>query len=200
MLKTINLEDGNRIMLSIEPGYCTNTVSISKGYFCDDELVKDISLTIWDDIAFHGYICSQERNIEYPKELVFEFDINDPIYFCLLELLGNDDYLVIDDDDTYDILKKYMTVKREETSIKIIFTNLKEENFYHNRYGAFIKNIGPDGRSKIEDINIKYRIVDFFGKLVRTLLEEYHQVTIPEYLEINRIKKLQENSKLIRKK
>lgn len=193
MVKHIYLEDGNRWILSIEPGYCTNTVSFSKGYLENGELIKTIDFSIWDDISFHGYINS----CEYPDVIEYEFNVSDPIYFCLLELLGDSDTFIIDDDDSCERMVKFMTINREETTIKICFTNLKNERFLHNKYGAFIKNIGPDGRSKIEDIKVKYRIVDFFRNCEKVLLEDYHQISFFEYLEVLRIKDV-EDSKLKR--
>lgn len=190
MYKRIELNDGNCWAISIEPGYCTNTFSFSKGYIKDDEVIKTIDFAIWDDISFHAYL----KEKEYSDTIDFEFDINDPIYFCLLELLGKDDIFVIDDDDSYQRMVKYMTIKREETKIRIIFTNTKGDKINHNKYGAFIKNIGPDGRSKIEDINIKRRIVNFFRNTERALLEEWHQMSFDEYLEIKRINELEQNN------
>jgi len=195
MLKKIDLADGNRIIFSKEEGYCTSTVSFSKGYLKNGELVKIIDMSIWDDMSFHGYLGVDYREEELPNVLEFEFTIDDPLYFCLDELLGNDHILIIDDDDTYDRMKKYMTIKKEETIIKIIFTNNKPSQFHHDKYGTFIKNIGPDGRSKIEDIKIKYKIVDFLRNSAKRLLEEFPQMSIFEAIEIRRVKEL-ENERL----
>jgi len=201
MLKKIDLADGNRIIFSKEEGYCTSTVSFSKGYLKNGELVKSIDMAIWDDMSFHGYLGVDYREEELPNVLEFEFTIDDPLYFCLDELLGNDHILIIDDDDTYDRMKKYMTIKKEETIIKIIFTNNKPSQFHHDKYGTFIKNIGPDGRSKIEDIKIKYRLVHFFRKCERALLEEYHQMSFFEYLEVLRVREIESSKqKLVKKK
>lgn len=192
MLKQINLGDGNRWLISVEPGYCTNMVSFSKGFIENEEVIKSIDFAIWDDMSIHVYLSSHE----YPDYIDFFFDLHDPIYFCLDELLGEANTFVIDDDDSCEILKKYMKIEKVETGIKIIFVNTKNERIHHNKFGVFIKNIGPDGRSKIEDINIKYRIVDFFRSCAKCLLEEYHQITFREYIETLRVK---ENEKLIRK-
>ena len=158
MRKDIDLEDGNKIIINISPGYCTNFVNISKGYLNNNDLVKGIDFSIWDDISIRGFIYEDiNTNI-----LKFEFDFYDPIYFCLNRLLGKDDELIIDDDDTYASLEKYMIIKRFEKSIKVIFINREKEYKSYNKYGIFIKNIGPDTRSKIEDFNIKLRLLKFF--------------------------------------
>ena len=184
MLKQVGLEDGNRWVISIEPGYCTNTVSFSKGYIENNKLIKSIDFSIWDDMSIHAYLSSHE----YPDTLDFSFGITDPIYFCLDALLDGAKEFIIDDDDTCERLKKYMMIIKEDVLIKIIFVNKKNDKIHHNKYGVFIKNIGPDGRSKIEDIKVKYRIVDFFRACAKCLLEEYHQITFREYVETLRIK------------
>lgn len=197
MRKDIMLKDGNKIIIDITPGYCTEVIKITKGYFKEKDLIKSISLTIWDDISFHGYI----NNNKTENILEFEFDINDPIYFCLNRLLNDKELLIIEDDDTYEMNKKYMTIKREEEIIKIIFFNNIKENNSHNKYNVFIKNIGPDSRSKIEDIKMKQQIVKFFRECTKTLLEESHQITIDEYIETSRIKELEEKqNKFTRKR
>jgi len=196
MVKYVELDDGNRWVISVEKGYCTNMISFSKGYIKDGEVIKSIDFAIWDDMSFRGYLNHNLLNgEEYPDNLEFEFNINDPIYFCLLDLLEDQDMFIIDDDDSYQRMKKYMSIIRETTSIKIVFTNTKNEIIHHNKYGAFIKNIGPDGRSKIEDIKIKYKIVDFLRNSAKRLLEEFPQMSIFEAIEIRRVKEL-ENERL----
>jgi len=193
MRKDIDLEDGNKIIININPGYCTNNVIISKSYFKDNNLVKGIDFSIWDDISIRGFTYEDiNTNI-----LKFEFDFYDPIYFCLNRLLANNKELIIDDDDTYASLKKYMIIKREDKSIKIVFINKKDKY-----YGIFIKNIGPDPRSKIEDFNIKIRLIKFFRDMEHVLLEESHQITFDEYIEILRLNSLdkeERSSKILRK-
>ena len=105
-------------------------------------------------------------------------------------MLGKDNELIIDDDDTYQRLKRYLIIKKVNDIYKIIFINNLEKNDYEsNKFRVFIKNIGPDCRSKIIDFSIKKRIVDFFKEVEETLLEDYHQITFEEYIEFNKVKK-----------
>ena len=51
----------------------------------------------------------------------------------------------------------------KDKKIKMIFVNNTEEKQLHSEmFGAFIKNIGPDPRSKIREWKTKKRIIDFF--------------------------------------
>lgn len=185
MEKRIKLDNGNVIIFNRNPGYCCDTISIDYGYLKDGELIKSLCLYIWDDICFKAY--SKDRNI---NNIEFDIDINNPIYFCVKNLLGEDNELIIDDDDTYGRLNKYLVIKKVDDIYKFIFiNNLEKNDFESDKFRVFIKNIGPDCRSKIIDFSIKKRIVYFFRELENILLEDYHQITFEECLEFNKVKK-----------
>lgn len=186
MKNEITLQDGNKIIIDIHNGYCTDVIQISKGYFEEKRLKKSITLTIWDDISFHGYISDDIKS----NSIEFDFEINDPIYFCLNRLLKDKEILIIEDDETYETNEKYIIIKKEKTTIKIIFVSKTNEKSHYNKYNVFIKNIGQDPRSKIADLNIKYDIVNFFKECKETLLENNHQITFDEYIEESRIRDL----------
>lgn len=189
MEKRIDLSKENVIILNKNPGYCCDTISIDNGYLKDGELIKSLCLYIWDDICFKAY--SKDRNINY---IDFDIDINNPIYFCVKHLLDGDNELIIDDDDTYGRLNKYLVIKKVDDIYKFIFiNNLEKNDFESDKFRIFIKNIGPDCRSIIIDFSIKKRIVYFFREVEKTLLEENHQITLEEYLEFNKVKKRMKN-------
>lgn len=194
MKKKIKIDSDNILNISITDGY-TQMVTIIKSYRIE-HVIKNIRFSIWDDISIKGYTSEHETST-----LEFIFDIGDPLYFCLNRLLNHNLELFIDDDDICSNRKKYMLVRKENYCIKIIFENLLSEEEYdmEDKFRIFIKNIGPDARSKIDDYSFKCRIIDFLRDCKTTLLEEYHQITIDEYIETlnylqdqqkNKIKKL----------
>ena len=69
---------------------------------------------------------------------------------------------------------------------KIIITFHDEdiEKPLFERFTIFIKNIGPDSRSKIDDFNIKYRLVKFFREAEEILTNEFHQYSLDECFEL----------------
>lgn len=164
----------NNITITKEPSYCTDYVSIKKTYL---ELKRIITFSIWDDMSFNAYTR------ELCDEIAFDFNISDSIYFCLLNLLKEDEKLIIDDDDTYEEMMKYIKFERLENKIKITFFNHLKESPIHNKFSVFVKNICPDSRSKIRNFETKKRLVDFFRECEKTLLEDYRQITFDEYLE-----------------
>lgn len=178
----IKLYNGNIIKHDIREGYCTDVITIREGYLKDDDLIKDICFAIWDDMSFSAYVKGEDETI---KKVEFEFDINHPLYFCIKRLLGNDDEFIIDDDHTSEKNKCYLIIKKEDYKFKFKFVNeLKENKYSFGKFNVFIKNIGPDCRSKM-DFSVKKRLIDFFREVNEVLKEDYIQMTFEESKEID---------------
>lgn len=201
MRKEVLLKDGNKEIIFIEKGCFSSLTNIAKGYMKDGELVKGINFAISDDMSFHGYYVQEKDDyldFEEKNYIEFEFDYNDPLYFCLNRFLGTDELFVLDDDDTRRKMQKFMIIKKDETTIKIEFVN-KIKCCEHNKYNVFVKNICNDYRSKIKNFETKKRLVKMLREFEKTLLEECHQITIDEYMECLRIDKIKEKQKILKK-
>lgn len=175
--------NGNIISVVTEQGYCSNNVHITKAFFENEELKKNITFSIWDDMSFNAYIHNEKLYLDI-TELSFEIDIEDEIYYALNRMLGRSNSLIIDDDDTREELKKYLVFKRTNNKIIITFHDKDIEKPLFERFTIFIKNIGPDSRSKIVDFNIKYRLVKFFREAEEILTNEIHQYSLDECFEL----------------
>ena len=185
MEKIIDLNKENVIVLRKEPSYRGSILSIMNDYLKNDDLIKGLDLCILDDIIFNAY--SEDRNVNM---IDFDININHPFYFCVKHLLNEEKELIIDDDDTHQRLKKYLIIKKADDAYKFIFiNNLENKRYIDEKFRVFIKNVNSDIRSKITDYSIKGRIIEFFKELEEILLEDYHQITLEEYLEINKDKK-----------
>lgn len=184
MNKEFRLANNNIINFVISPGYCCDTVSIYEGYILDNMVSKSLEFSIWDDMAFNAY--TKDDNVNFVE---FDVDINHPLYFCVKELLADDEYLIVDDDNTYEHMQKYMIIERDDYSFKFKFVNnINKSTCSYHKFGVFIKNIGPDARSKMSDFSLKLRLVDFFRNVEKCLREEYHQLTFDECIELDRQK------------
>ena len=175
--------NGNIIRIVTEQGYCSNNVHITKAFFENEELKKAITFSIWDDMSFNTYIHNEELCLDI-TELSFEIDIEDKIYYALNRMLGRSNSLIIDDDDTREELRNYLEFKRTNNKIIITFHDEDIEKPLFERFTIFIKNIGPDSRSKIDDFNIKYRLVKFFREAEEILTNEFHQYSLDECFEL----------------
>lgn len=175
--------NGNIIRIVTEQGYCSNNVHITKAFFENEELKKAITFSIWDDMSFNTYIHNEELCLDI-TELSFDIDIEDKIYYALNRMLGRSNSLIIDDDDTREELRNYLEFKRTNNKIIITFHDEDIEKPLFERFTIFIKNIEPDSRSKIDNFNIKYRLVKFFREAEEILTNEFHQYSLDECFEL----------------
>lgn len=167
MDRRVKLNNGNIILVNVGKDYSGEIVSISETHLVDGEITKKLELSIWDDMSFNAIINSEEKvnNVE------FEFDMNHPFYSCIDQLLDEQSQLIIDDDGTAEKLKKFLIIERHEDLFKIKFVNKNHNHWFdYYKFNIFIKNIGPDCRSKISDYDKKLKIVDFFRNLKGVLL------------------------------
>ena len=184
MEKKIKISDNRILSYNTEDGYVL-TNSIREDFFKNGKFEKYYVLSRWDDYEFNAYSAYDNTT-----RLFYEFDVEHPLYFPFLHLLNNDLELIIDDDNTHELEKKYMKLYKKDDKIVLEFRNKlrdNEKSIKYNRFNIFIKNIGPDCRSKIDCQykDTKERIWNFFEETIQNITEEYHQFTIEEY-EIKR--------------
>ncbi len=183
MEKMIKIND-NRILKYNTSDDSVIMYSISEYFKKNGQLEKSYSLSKWDDYSFNAYSpCNYDK-------LSYEYDVEHPLYFAFLHLLNNDPELIIDDDNTYELEKKYMRLYKNSNNIILEFINKLgeyEDPIKHNKFNVFIKNIGVDCRSKIDHQykDTKKRLLIFFEEAIQNITEEYHQITMEEY-EIKR--------------
>lgn len=168
----------DRILRYSKSDYYPYTSTIME-LFSNEE--KHYRLCRWDDYGFVGW-SNDGKKI---NKLSFEFDNNHPLYIPLLHLINYDEELIIDDDDTYEMNKKYLLIHKEEDKIKMEFiNNLNANELLAEKFRVFIKNIGIDCRSKIDCQykDTKERLFYFFKEVIKDFNDEYHQMTIEEYI------------------
>lgn len=167
--------------------------TIKEGFLANNEVLKSYSLFQSDDYVFEGSIDDNEVN-----ELSFSFDVNHPLYFPLIHLLRGDESLIIDDDATRELNKKYLRISRKNDIVYLTFVNnLADDNrASYERFNVFIKNIMIDIRSKIDEqrLDTKERLRVFFNEVQQRLTEEYHQITIEEYNTKKRVYKMESDN------
>lgn len=164
MRKEIPLSSGI-IIIDIDDSDFVTFMTIKKVYKSKNNIEKIITFSIWDDILFDAYSKVDLDNID------FEFNVEDPLYLCLNKLLNGKDEIKIYDDHTINNFDKYLCINKKSDSIVISFKCNKHYEFLKDKFSIFIKNIGPDARSKIHDDEFKFRIVDFFINSKTSLLE-----------------------------
>lgn len=189
MEKEVKLLDSNTVSLDIDDSYCGHTFRITKRYFKNGEYSKDFCLSMWDDYGFDAWTNDIET-LKNATSLSFDIPPYDPLYFCFLEFLGNLNEIVIDSDDVNELNKKTLTIrKKEDGEIELIYKCTLENVSACDKFNIFIKNVGFDLRSKIDSFHLdtKERLYKFFENARFTLLEEYHQISIDEYMLTRKI-------------
>lgn len=176
--KKIKIDDNRTLIYRKISGY-TLTYKIEEHFLKDGHIEKNYWLSQWDDYGFNAWI-NDDKAI---TKVSFEFDIDHPLFIPLFEMLNYDKELIIDDDDTSEFNKKYMRIHREEDKIYMDFIDNITDPLHAtwmDKFNVFIKNISPDGRSKIDCQykDTKERLWYFFNEV----FEDYHQITIEEIL------------------
>ena len=199
--KVIKVNDNRIIRYNISDGYIP-IHTIREDFLENGKLIKNYQFSRWDDYGFKGYVSLNFEDFIKINQINYDFDINHPFYIPLLHLLNGEKELIIDDDETYELNKKYMKIYKEEEKIIIKFIYELEDEYVLEKFYVFIKNIGPDIRSKIDCLNkdTKERLYLFYEDIYKIFIEEYHQITIEEYLlQHTNILTLEESKKYIRK-
>ena len=81
-----------------------------------------------------------------------------------------------------------MSIIKKDKSIVITFHVNVNSEFNSQKYSVFIKNIGPDARSKIQNSDLKIRLIEFFENCKNFLLKEVNQISEEDNSRV-RIKK-----------
>ena len=178
-----NIDENRTLQLFINRDYTRigEIINISDNDFMSYDLSQS------DDYGFDA----MDSKYSNSDTITFKIDVHHPLYFPLLHLLNGDKSLIIDDDASRELNKKYMQVTNEDNFISINFVNKKNDSSY-DKFNVFVKNIAFDLRSKIDcqNLDTKTRLHKFFNETRILLQEEYHQVSIEEYIYTKKLGKM----------
>ncbi len=186
--KRIKINNNRTLIYNITKDSFITTFTIKEIFLENNKLKKIYTLSVWDDYNFNSYVDSYDTS----SIVSYEFDKNHPLFLALFHLLNYDEELLIDDDGTIEEGKKYLLIKKIKDKIYILFVNKLENNeFLSKKFNVFVKNILYDGRSKVDrkSKDTKIRLNNFFNEVYEDLINEYHQISIEEYLLNNSDKK-----------
>ena len=179
-MKKIKIDENRILQYDTCDGYVMMH-TIREYFLKDGRLDREYNLSRWDDYMFYGRDKETQNST-----LTFSFDVDHPLYFPLFHLLKGEDELIIDDDDCWDEKKRYMRIYIKDMMIYLEFHNSiwNDDESRRDKYRVFIKNIGPDNRSKIDTCysDVKKRLTTFFEEMIEVITEEWHQISIEEYM------------------
>jgi hypothetical protein len=196
--KEIKISDKKIIRYEIRSGYVPiQTVT----YANLENGIKTISFSRWDDYCFRSYHEMDFKDYDNSKREEHVFEKDNPLYIPLLHLLDGEDELIIDDDETSEMNKKYMRICKEEEKIIVVFINELGKDTDLEKFNIFIKNIDFDLRSKIDCLrkDTKDRLYFFFQEVHEKMIEDDHQISMDEYLLNNNLLTNEESKKYVKK-
>lgn len=167
MKKFVNrvIDEKNKIgfMYSKEEG----EVSLDILWFDENkEPIKSLTFLRKSDFIISGMGYDLEQ-IARDSKLEFLVPKNCIAYKECAGLVEGLENLEIEDDDTREYKKKYLNVLKDENGVNFTFVNNREderEGLSAEKFNVFIKNVFPDGRSKIDrnELDTKDRLNNFF--------------------------------------
>ena len=170
MQKKIEIDEDRRVYYAILKGN-------PYAFQIRDEITKD-------GYADKSYYITRDKNYEIGgytvnngiTDLTFEINVSHPWYIPFLDLLGDDNELVIDDDKTMDNNRKYLKITKEGNAILLRFVNNYSNNknkFSHDRFNVSIKNVYHDDNSKLDQrgTDIKYRLHKLFIEINNMMMD-----------------------------
>lgn len=174
MEKIIELENGSKYFITQDG--CLNLVT--KYCALDGVLQKTITFKAEFDFLIDAWTLDESESLD---KVEFILEDKDPLYKPLLNLLGPDKKLIIDDDLTREDNKKFVVISKHDNKIKITFENKLGKNSLIQRFNVCIINIleSKDGRSKVDQkgYDTKYRVKKFFDEVCNKFLYEIPEIT-----------------------
>lgn len=149
-----------------------------------NDFTKTIMFSKWSDYSFKSWYRINYEDNEKINKQTHIFNSNHPLYISLLHLLNGKEELIIDDDETDELNKKYIKIYRDKNDVIIDFINNKDKIQVFDKFSVFIKNTEYDLRSKTDCLkeDTKERLYFFFEEVYNLFKESYHQITTEEYL------------------
>lgn len=153
----------------------TNGVQVSIYLFEGENILKTVDLYHGGGLGDFSFCLT---DFAYENNSIKQsFVINQPnlLYDSFSNLLGSEERLIIDDDDTCSKDVKYLQLEKIDHDLILTFTNNKECNISYEKYAVFVKNTLYDLRSKIDQqgLNTKSKLWDFFSEAF-SVLTTYH--------------------------
>ena len=181
--KIIKVNNGRIIKFNIympeENQLEPSVYSIEEYYIENDEISKSYRMCKNGGYHFSGWFNDSLQAKEQIQSLSYDFDSTHPLYIPLSHLLENDDTLVIDDEKTTELIKKYMMLCKTDDKISLFFINALKSDNVEKKFDILIKKTDYDHTSKTDslDTDIKKRLDNFFIEVINTLVDENDHIS-----------------------
>lgn len=113
--------------------------------------------------------------------LIFDININHPLYFAFLHLLNGQEELIIEDEDKKNKDLKYLSIKNEDDLITLNFVDKNKNERLNDRFIISYDNTNSKSLYVLKKNDYKERVNMFFEEATALLLEDSHQINFEEY-------------------
>lgn len=193
------LKDGRKIFLIESSDEAIPSKQITERFSSSDDLYcAHYSLIQGSLFTFSAGLDVDLESEENNKKLVFEIEVDHPLYFPLLHLLNGEKEFVIEDCRKKNKDIKYISIKNEDDLITLNFIDKNKNESIQDRFTIVCENKLDCYKDKItfENNRKKIRLNHFFEEAANNLLEDYHQISFEEYDVKQRILKKEEKRKI----
>ena len=177
MKEKIALNEDHIIELKVADTRDENTISIQETYYNGDDFEKAMYLAIADDFLFLADTDDKETTT-----IEFEIDRNHPLYESVKTLLEDKKEIVIDD-ESEEMLKRYVKIKKEDKIFKFVFVSHAKQIADSYRFAVFVNSVAPTIESKMTDYSIKIRLIRFFMEVKDCFLDKAYNTDLKRTLK-----------------
>ena len=183
MEKEVKLANERSVRVIVDNEELLPKINITE-CFCEDSLeCAHYSLEQGDKFCFAASLDMDLQSEENNKTLVFNFNVDHPLYFPLLHLLGKDKEVIIKDDEVEDAEQKCLVIVNDNDLITMSFVDKTKASIVSGKFVVtcdtkfdYLTNL-----SAVKNNDTKKRLYYFFHEASEVLLEDSHQISMEEY-------------------
>lgn len=181
MVKEVNMENERKIRYFDNEDELSPNKQITESFSIDGLECAHYSLIKGETFTFSARLELDLEVEENKNSLIFEIDVDHPLYFPFLHLLNDEKEFVIKAKKDEDM--KYLSIKNEEDLIILNFVDKTKNERLSNKFvincdNEFDYNLDKDTIKQNDYLN---RLNYFFTEAGNTLMEDYHQISFEEY-------------------
>lgn len=165
--------------------------SIEEFFIEHDEIQRSYRLCRNGGYEFYGWINTSIATKEIMESLTYDFDENHPFYVPLLHFLGKNTKILIDDEKTQELNKKYIIINKNTDKVSLIFINNITKDEIDKKFNIAINSTEFDfhGKTEYSNTDIKKRLEVLFDEIIELIIKENK----PDYEEKKQMIKRKNN-------
>ena len=129
MVKEVKIDNDRKVMLFDNKEETLPNVQISEYFYADSLECAHYTLLQANELNFKACLDLDLETEENKNKLIFEIDIDHPLYFPFLHLLNGDNELIINDNKSNNDMK-YLSIKNEDDLIVLNFVDKNKNEMY----------------------------------------------------------------------